>query len=310
MDKVRKSDHVLLTTIFPSSEGYFDDFFTSLQNQTIKDFDVLVINDGIKKFQSYKSKYSSLHIIEVKVLDSPAKNRETGINKALELGYKNIVFGDSDDYFSDNRLEKSIDSLQEFDLVFNELIIFSQNFRIDNFLISKIKTLDKIQDTIFDGNVFGMSNIAIRSAMISNRINFNKRLIAVDWFFITSLFIQNKLKIKFLRDIYTFYRQYDNNTIGMSMLLTNQKLNLGIKVKELHYTALISYCKNDTSEKYRVLFETKFKEVLNLKQKLKKEEFKKNYIEVVNTHFQLLFTGWWSEIINLETYYKYENKDK
>nr|WP_262914707.1 hypothetical protein [Gelidibacter sp. F63206] len=286
-----------------------DDFFISLQNQTNADFDVLVINDGIKNFETYKAKYASLNIIEVKAAESPAKNREIGINTVLELGYKCIVFGDSDDYFSENRIKRSIKSLEENDLVFNELTVFGESFRIENFLAKEIKNLDRIQETIFDGNVFGLSNIAVRSEMILRKLDFDKNLIAVDWFFITTLLIQNNYKIKFLGDVQTYYRQYNNNTIGMSLLLTDQKLELGIKVKEIHYSALIRYCNTYALESYTTLFENKLKQIQNLKVELKNDAFKRRYIKFINSNFKAVFTGWWSEIINLETYFKYENKN-
>ncbi len=308
-DNVKKSSHVLLTTVFPASESYLDDFFISLQKQTNADFDVLVINDGIENFEIYKAKYTSLNIIEIKAAESPAKNREIGINTVLELGYKYIVFGDSDDYFSENRIERSIESLEENHLVFNELTVFGESFRSENFLEKKIKNLDKISETIFDGNVFGLSNIAVRSEIILSRLDFDENLIAVDWFFITTLIIHNNYKIKFLGDVQTHYRQYNNNTIGMSLLLTDQKLELGIRVKEIHYSALIRYCKNHALEKYTSLFENKLKQIQNLKIELKNDAFKRRYMKLINSNIESIFTGWWSEIINLETYFKYENKN-
>lgn len=307
---MKKCNTVFLTTIFPSSEIYLDDFFTSLQIQTSKNFDILIINDGVEDLAYYKKKYDKLNIIEKKGTELPVKNREIGINEVLKLDYKYIIFGDSDDYFSEDRIQKTIESLRKNDLVFNELTLFGENIRKNNILKENIKNLNKINETLFEGNIFGFSNIAIRSEIIKNKIFFDINLIAVDWFFITSILIQSNCRIKFLDDVQTYYRQYDNNTIGLAMQLTEEKLNLGVKVKETHYSALIEYCKKNMLENYTKVFENKLQQILKLKEKLTNDLFKKKYIEHVNLNFKELFKGWWSEIINLETYFKYENKNK
>lgn len=307
---MEKSKTVFLTTIFPASEVYLDDFFSSLQTQTYKDFDVLVINDGIENLIDYETKYVNLNIIEKKVSKEPSKNREIGINWALKLGYKYIVFGDSDDYFSENRIQRTVESLQSNDIVFNELVVFNKKYRINNFLMNQIEKLDRIQETIYQGNVFGFSNIAIKSDIIKKKICFDENLIAVDWFFITTLLIQNNYQVKFLADVQTYYRQYNNNTIGLSMQLTEEKLILGIKVKEIHYSAITKYCNKHDLKNHFKIFENKLKQVQNLKEKLINNSFKNKYIEIINLNFKELFTGWWSETINLETYFKYENKNK
>ena len=41
-----------LTTIFPMEEEYLKDFFNSLLQQTYKEFDILVVNDGYENFEN------------------------------------------------------------------------------------------------------------------------------------------------------------------------------------------------------------------------------------------------------------------
>ena len=67
------NDIVLVTTIFDASIKYLDDFFKSLEIQSENKFDVLVVNDGVEKFDLFKNKFSDLNIIEFNCSKSPAK---------------------------------------------------------------------------------------------------------------------------------------------------------------------------------------------------------------------------------------------
>lgn len=301
---------VFLTTIFPASKPYLNDFFKSLQNQTYKNFDILVINDGIDNFSAYKTQYSDLKIIECISEQTPAKNRESGINKTIELGYKNIILGDSDDYFSNNRIQKSVEALQNNKIVVNDINLFYDNKSTDNFFTNNLKNINLIQENILDANVFGFSNIAFSSDIINLPVKFDDNLIAVDWYFITTLLINHPVKLNFLDGVQTYYRQHENNTIGMSMLLTEKKLELGLNVKQKHYYALIEYCKTNKLENKLFNLEHKLKQIQDLKEKLSNAEFKEKYISIVNASIKQIFSGWWSEIMTLEEFYKYENQNK
>jgi len=303
---MKKYETLFLTTIFPASEMYLDDFFKSLENQTITNFDVLIINDGIKDFENYRLKYSSLNLIEIKSNGSPAKNRQVGINKALDLNYKYLIFGDSDDYFSENRIEKSLKALRNNDIVINELTLFNQDFSNKNFFKNNLENDFLPFKDIFKSNIFGFSNIALRAELLSQPIKFDDKLIAVDWYFITTLLLTGKPKVKFLENVQTFYRQHAENTIGMSTLVTKEKLSLGLKVKEIHYASVINYCNSCNLKEYYTIFESKYKEIKNLQIALVDSEFFKKYIDIVNKNQKNIFTGWWSEIISIEEYNKYE----
>ena len=87
-----------LTTIFPMKREYIYDFFNSLEQQTYKAFDIIVVNDGFENFEEIKKEYETLNIIELKYSNTPARNREHGINYCINNRYDIIIFGDSDDF--------------------------------------------------------------------------------------------------------------------------------------------------------------------------------------------------------------------
>ncbi len=299
----------LLTTIFPASENFSEDFFNSLEKQTCKDFDIIVINDGVKNFQNIADKYKSLNIIEFKATFSPVKNREFGIQKTTELGYENIIFGDSDDFFEENRIKTVLNLLEKNDIVINDLNIFYKNETKYKFLSPIVTKQELGINYFFDKNIAGLSNTAIKTSLLKNKINFNSDLTAADWFFITILLLRNKqANVYFTNKTSTYYRQYEQNTIGINNIINQERIKLGINVKLIHYKSLISFCKKNNIQSFVHIFESKYNEILKLNAKTQNPDFLNKYIKVVKSNFNLIYKGWWSEIISLKEFKKYENK--
>jgi len=245
-----------LTTIFPMNKKYLYDFFNSLQEQTYQKFDVIVVNDDYKDFEQIKSAYSqNLNIIELQYSNTAAKNREYGINYCINNNYDILIFGDSDDYFAKNRVEKSIEFLKERDIVVNDLSLFNENFIYEEkYLSHRIRNLQSIDfEFIKDKNIFGLSNTAIKLNNLKE-ISIPDNLIAVDWYFFTSLLYSLKKAI-FTNETVSYYRQYEENTVGLRDL-DEGSFQKTLKVKKSHYNAL----KDKINE-----FDTKLKELSDIK---------------------------------------------
>lgn len=206
----------ILTTIFPMKELYINDFFHSLENQTYKNFDIIVVNDGYKNLLKFIKKYSNLNIIEIKSTDTPAKNREFGINYCISKGYDTLIFGDSDDYFSNNRIEYSITLLNDNNIIVNDLtLVNNSGIYCKYYLSNRLDNNSKISyEFIKDKNIFGLSNTAINLNILDNVI-FEKDLIAVDWYLFKKLLQEGNNGI-FTNKIETYYRQYENNLTGLN----------------------------------------------------------------------------------------------
>ena len=206
-----------LTTVFPMNESYICDFFDSLINQTYKNFDIVLINDGFEKFDRIKDKYHHyLNIIEVKYSNTPAKNREYGINYCIDQKYDFLIFGDSDDYFQKNRIKKSLEFLKKADVVVNDLSLFNIDgvFK-EKYISHRINNLENIDlEFIKDKNIFGMSNTAINLRKLT-KVFFDDEIVAVDWYFFKGL-LEKGLKAIFTNETITYYRQHEKNTIGLS----------------------------------------------------------------------------------------------
>ena len=206
-----------LTIVFPENEEFLKPFFNSLSAQTFKNFDLVIVNDNFKNLNFYINLYSNLNIININSSNTPAKNREVGINYCLEKNYDILVFGDSDDYFKDNRIEKLLEFLIKADVVVNDLSLFDYNGIYEkNYLSNRVKNLDVIDfEFIKDKNIFGMTNTAVRLKGIE-RVSFSEEIISVDWYFFKRM-LRKGCKAIFTNETESFYRQHKNNTAGLSV---------------------------------------------------------------------------------------------
>lgn len=278
-----------LTTLFPTEQDYVRDFFESLASQTVQYFDVIALNDGYSGFDKVKEKYPTLNIIELPPAGSIAKNRQTQILFCKKNNYDIAIFGDIDDIFSRNRVEKSIRALKHVDIVVNDITSIKAGKVIDRHLYShrlcdkQLITLDFIKEK----NIFGLSNTAVNLKNIPfELIQFPNDLIAVDWYFFTLLLL-NGAKAQFDAEALTFYRQHDTNTIGIGAL-TKDKIKLILQVKASHYKNLQAVS-------------SEFSSLLNdiyLMQNIIKEEAQLNKLLAHNRN-KIKFPLWW-ELTDLE----------
>jgi sugar O-acyltransferase (sialic acid O-acetyltransferase NeuD family) len=235
----QKKRVAFLTTFFPTEKAYVLDFLESLSSQTVKDFDLIVLNDGFLYFHELKRKFANINIIELPSAGSIAKNRQALIQYAKNKLYDIAIFGDSDDYFSSNRVESSINELRYTDVVVNDLTSIKGNKMISEGIYShRLQNRQSISfDFIKHKNIFGLSNTAINLKCVPlDFIRFPDDIIAVDWFFY-SLLLNRGVKAIFINDVVTFYRQHESNTIGIGLLNSTIVKDI-LRVKIIHYEYL------------------------------------------------------------------------
>ncbi|MEZ7206955.1 glycosyltransferase [Pseudoalteromonas sp. DY56-GL79] len=245
------SKTAFLTTFFPVEERFVKDYMDSLVSQTYKDFDLVIVNDGYGDIAGLIEKYSELNIIELPSAGGIANNRASLINFSILNKYKYVVFGDVDDYFSNNRIELSIKSLDEFDILVNDFSTFdSERIVEDYYLSNRLNDNDVIcAEDVLEKNVLGFSNTAVNLSKINNvYFDFNEELIAVDWYFFSCLLLMG-LRAKFTSNTQTYYRQHDNNAVGINKD-DHEELKRILTVKKLHYREMRKH-----SDEYNALYE-------------------------------------------------------
>lgn len=289
--------------IYKGVEKYLDDYFNSLNKQTYTCFDILIIEDGLNLPQKYCRK--NLIIQKSKKRNTTADIRFGAIEYAKNNKYDILIFTDCDDFFSENRVERSIQSLKEADFCVNKLIPIDETGRmIDGIDVIKVPhQLDIIE--VLNTNFFGMSNSAINIYSLPKKLYVPSEIVAVDWWFYTILLLNHR---KYIYDemVITFYRQHDKNTVGMTSSLDKKKLLRGISVKIIHYMCLLEYCEKLGLMDYASLLKKRIFEINELKTKVQDERFIENYITIINNNYDKIKTGWWSEILPLNEWSNYE----
>jgi len=207
-----KNNTAILSVVYPGVEPYLSDFFRSLSKQTDKNFDLFLINDGLLDIGRFLEEFD----FPIKVLNQeghPAALRKAGIQWIVSEGAKSIIFGDADDYFSDNRIEISKNKMVDFDVVCNEILLTGQKFPQPVPMLGEIFK-DKMEITpkdIKNGNCLGLSNTSIKTDKISELVSeIPDDIIAFDWTFF-ALCLRSSAKAIFTNNAQTYYRQHGDN---------------------------------------------------------------------------------------------------
>jgi len=230
----------ILTTIFPMPKEYVADFFRSLSAQSISDFELVIVNDLFDNLDPLINEYANFKCIVLKAGDTPIENRERLVSFAIQNQYETIIFADSDDKFSENRVEVVQKYLCEADIVINDVSTFMSNISIDSFYFSEyLEDRQKIKiDMIKESNIFGLSNTAMKkNALNKIKLPFPSYLVALDWYIYSQLLLLD-LKAIFTNKCITFYRQHENNLVGIGTYSKIDLINI-LNIRKIHFQAML-----------------------------------------------------------------------
>lgn len=283
----------ILTTVFPAVEKYLPYFFSSLFQQTNQQFDIVIVNDGLKELSVFNSFLSQNRLTVLKPGNTFIQNRLIAITFAKRQGYKKIIFADADDLLSLNRVEVIDNLLEQYPIVVNEVDLIDEegNLLIENYFTKNICS-ESFYDFSFieNKNFIGLGNTAVQSTIIPEGIDMPETLKMPDWYLFYKLMRNNNTKAFFTNQSKTLYRQHTDNLIGLKEI-TDKRIELGLAVKQNHYKNLIEEFPD---------FETKLKEIeetVNYYYSSKTNQ--EHYINTLK-NLNLEFPLWWEEIKTLK----------
>lgn len=299
----KRNDTLLLGVIYPGVEKYLTDYCNSIKFQDTVNFDILILNDNYRN--AFPLNNRRVNIINIYKKLTPAEIRMVGIKYAIENKYEKLIFSDPDDYFSKNRISQSKEKLHDYDFVYNKIVLVdSANNFIENpyFKNMDIKAEYSSYLDILDKNSIGYGNSAVKVDKLKN-LYIPKEITAVDWW-IFSILLLNGCRGVYIRDAINYYRQYSTN-LGIGKKLTKKALLKGIKSKEIHYKNLVTYCKVNNLKEEKKIYNQKLNEINELSRYIQDDKFCKKYIKKVNENYTKIYSGWWSNILSLKEWEKY-----
>lgn len=228
------------TVIYPNAMKYAEEFVNSLNSQTFTQFEALIINDHVEKTlvdESFGSLKTKNTIIEYDRQFTPVELRVMLLLEAMQRDYDVLIIGDFDDCFSEDRVEKVLQTVWENDsysFFYNEITAFDGRH-----VMPALPTTTDSINCILDYNYLGLSNTAIRlkaldTDFIRSLSEFKDSIF--DWYLFSRILLENRTGL-FVPDAVSFYRFHEDNLVG-EISNNSKKIEYEIQVKKTHYRYL------------------------------------------------------------------------
>lgn len=290
-------------------EEYIEECIESIVNQTLKEIEIIIVNDGTKD--------NSMKRIEKYLFDPRiiVVNKENGgISSARNAGLKiargeYISFIDSDDFIEPTMLEDLYNNSEDAEIVFSNIISYDNKTgnksysesRIEFGILNKGSYLFNILNLRFSC----WNRIYKKDYLERNDLNFIKEIIYEDAIFsIKALFLANKVKY-----IDKFHYNYRINRNGSTMTITHsdrkkEKFN-SFNLLAINSLKIIVKEIENFEKKYEEnwnIFEKINLKILELKLKimLLKEKNKKYLEKKEFTNFEILLKKEWNFLSETE----------
>tara|TARA_B100000767_G_scaffold224468_1_gene213558 strand:+ start:6373 stop:7269 length:897 start_codon:yes stop_codon:yes gene_type:complete len=152
------------------------DTIQSVLNQTFKDFELIIIDDGstddtAKTILSFSDK--RILYKKIKNYGGPSRPRNVGIS----LSKSNwVCFLDSDDIWKPNKLEICYKfATSETDLIYHDMIITGDYFlKIEKYIKARPLIKPVLKDLLLNGNCITNSSVVVRKSILNKVDNINE----------------------------------------------------------------------------------------------------------------------------------------
>ena len=223
------------SVIYKQAREYFQPLVDSLEAQTDKDFDFLVINDNYSKSELAELSFPENTVLidcELQHL-SIVQTRIEMIKQAKALGYELIILGDADDTISTNRVEeyKKAAELDKTNVFFYNKFVTDKGENVFKTLPKAVTEIKQISQQ----NFLGLSNTGLRLEALSYEFIDGLQectSFVFDWYLFTRILLEIGKGCQ-VEDTATIYRIYEDNVAGCSRDLQKE-----YDVKLKHYQLL------------------------------------------------------------------------
>jgi hypothetical protein len=226
------------TTIYSGVEPYLNDWFCSLRQQTDREFELWVGLDGLtsKSVQALVGAELDATWVVASAGATPAEIREQALSR-IAAKCSAVVLVDSDDRMHPSRVEAARTSLQNAEFTGCALRIIGhlgESLGRDFSLPAHVRP-----DAVFPRhNVFGFSNSAIRSELLTQCLPIPRQAILVDWVLATRAWL---LGARFSFDPVPRmdYRQYSANTARLQYPIRAEQVVSDTALVQQHFRLML-----------------------------------------------------------------------
>ena len=278
----------ILTVFYPKAKKYLKKFINSLDNQTHKEFTLMIVNEGLK-LKNLKHKFPIKIIKGFK--NDGQKNRIEGLIECKKEGYDVVICADADDLLDKNRVK----SIYEYYKKNKQQIAFSNAINKKNSFQTYKKKIITYKD-LLEYNVLGFGCLSLRINLIDKIKHLkNKHIKIFDWWLFSILIFDLK-RITVLKNSKVKYLDHTENIVGPTNLnMNNKKFEDNFINKINHYFQMRKYCKKIKNYKMYNIYDRLYTDYKNTyKFYLEKP---KEYNNKVENFFKLKNNFFWFENI-------------
>lgn len=213
-------------------ENYLRKCLDSLVNQTLKDLEIIVVNDGTTDnsqeiIDEYVKKYPKKVVSIIQENGGQGTARNTGL---LHAKGEYIGYVDSDDYVEENMYEELYKKAKEED---SDIVICGNNVVKENYELFSKEDVDK---EFLLGKMAVWNKIYKKNIIVDNKIQFRSKVWYEDLDFTMKVYFSSK-KISYVdKPLYNYLLRE-----GSTMNNNNIKRNLELIEA---FDSLIDYCKD------------------------------------------------------------------
>lgn len=290
---------ISIITPFYNSINYIDKLLNSLENQSDKDFEWIIINDCSKKEETEKLKKKLKKLNINYSYYENIKNEGAGGSRNIGISHSTgeyITFVDSDDYIHYDfiKILKKEICENQFDVLFYDYFKVLKNKCSYKKIIKRLNKniLTKEEALIYmDGNVCG--KLIKNNILKSNDLKFPNLKRFEDWVFMSQVVLNSK-KIKYL-NMALYYYCYNPYSVTQTEtkdaylyskkgyeILEQDLKNISKEVADILYIREVMYVAIKEYSKY---------EIKTLKEKIYEivdKNYSKKYIDSLNFHQRLM----------------------
>ena len=221
----------LVSVIIPvyNRELYVEEAIYSILNQTIQDFEIIVVDDC-----STDQSYEKVNKIKDNRITLLKNEKHLGVsisrNKAIALARGEfLTFMDSDDISSLNRIEKQVDFLRN-NPEFQACGCWLQCFGVDNHIIKHLQRHEEIQSQLLLKNSMSLGATTVKRSAFE-RISFDPEKLHVEDY---DYWIRSAWLCRFtnLQEVLYYYRTHEKQ-VSTLYLDTQREQDISLKMSLL-----------------------------------------------------------------------------